>query len=894
MKPIRTLVLLSVSVLLLFTAFHRDDDSVSELVKKVEAFNLAHRQEKVHLHLDKPYYAIGDDIWFKAYVVDVQDGRLSQLSGILNVELIDDKDSLIAYHKLPVAQGLTWGDFKLPDSLTEGNYRIRAYTQLMRNQGAEFFFDKTIKVGNAWGNRVYVKAQYTYSKEKTMDEVNASLTFKDEQDSAYEDISVNYDVILNGKKVDQGKLKTNAAGEISFDFRNKGQSFSSGRIVAEISLPNRQKIRKEIPIKNISNNVDVQFFPEGGDLVAGIPSKVGLKCINAQGLGEDISGVIVDEQGTQVTNFKTSYLGMGNLILAPDEGKKYTAKVKFSDGSEKSFPLPSCKPQGYVLAVNNSDSSKVQVKLYLSAGLLNNDELKLLVQHGGNIDFVYKAAAKTQVIAFTISKKDLPSGIIQLTLFSGQNTPLCERIIFIKNEADLIQTSISAPVGIYDKRSAVTLDLLSLNQGKATQGNYSVSVTNADVVKADLDNESNILTSLLLTSDLKGYVEKPNHYFLDNSLQTGAELDNLLLTQGWRRFSWQDVLNGAKPVVFPVEKSVQISGSLLTLGGKPMPNGKVSLFSSDNGFFLTDTVADANGRFNFDKLSFKDGTKFIVQARNLKGKKNVQVRLDLLPQQVITSNPNTGDIEVNVNETIASYIKKSKPYFDELLRQGVLKHSISLDEVAIKAKKPVESHSKNLNGPGHADQIFTSADLGTCINLLNCLQGRVPGLIVRANTPYLLRSQGVKMLVLVDGIELAADQIADFSPFDIEMIEVLKNVAYTSLYGGRGSGGIIIITTKSGNGAHYNTYSPWIVTSTPKGFPPFRSFYSPVYTTTTADQARDLRTTVYWNPEVVTNADGNGKINFFTTDQAGNYRVVVEGINGQGQLGRTVYNYKVK
>jgi TonB-dependent SusC/RagA subfamily outer membrane receptor len=895
MKPRRALLLTAVSLLLLFAAFVNDDDSVSVLVKKLDAFNITHPQEKVHLHLDKPYYAVGDDIWFKAYILNVNDSRLSELSGLLNVELINDRDSILQYRKLPVENGLTWGDFKLPDSLTEGNYRIRAYTQLMRNQGPEFFYDKTIKVGNAWTNKVYVTANYTYSKEKALNKVDATLQFKDNKDNAYQENAVSYEVLLDGRSVERGKAKTNASGEINLSFTNaQNKAFNSGRIVADMILPKKDKIRKEIRIKSISSNVDVQFFPEGGDLVAGIPSKLAIKSVNAQGLGENISGVIVDNDGAVLTDFKTSYLGMGMLVLSPEKGKSYTAKVKFADGSEKNYPLPAFKPEGYVLSVNNVDTSKVQVKVYVSSGLLNNDELKLLVQHGGNIEFVYKTKAKTQVAAFTIPKKDLPSGIIQLTLFSGQNTPLCERLLFIKNPADRLETMITGPSAIYNKRAALNLDLNSLDNGKATQGDYSVSVTNADVVKTDLNNESNILTSFLLTSDLKGYVEKPNHYFLDNSPQTNAELDNLLLTQGWRRFSWQDVISGTKPGVYLAEKNIEISGSLLTLGGKPMPNAKVSLFSSDGGFFMTDTLSDANGRFSFDKLSFNDGTKFIVQARNLKGKKNVEIKLNLLPEQAVTKNEHTGDIEVNVNESISSYIKSSNSYFDEMLKQGLLKHSISLNEVAIKGKKPVESKSRNLNGAGNADQTITAKNFETCVNLLTCLQGRVGGLMIRSNVPYLLRSQGRPMLVLIDGMEVDSDRLSDFSGSDIETVEVLKSTAYTSIYGGRGSGGVLIITTKTGNGASYNNYTPWIATLKPKGFPEFRSFYSPVYTTTTTDNVKDLRTTVYWNPEVRTDVNGKAKINFFTTDQAGNYRVVVEGINGSGQLGRTVYNYKVK
>ena len=134
---------LALIVTLIFSAFTIADDPFAELLKKLEEFTKKYPQEKIHLHLDKPYYAIGDNIWFKVYTVDSRTSAPTMISKVVYVELFDEKDSLRSQLKLPMEMGLTWGDIKLPDTLKEGNYRIRAYTQLMRNAGPDFFFDKT-------------------------------------------------------------------------------------------------------------------------------------------------------------------------------------------------------------------------------------------------------------------------------------------------------------------------------------------------------------------------------------------------------------------------------------------------------------------------------------------------------------------------------------------------------------------------------------------------------------------------------------------------------------------------------------------------------------------------------------------------------------------------------
>jgi hypothetical protein len=886
-------------------AFRSDDGSFGELLKKLDAFNHLHPQEKVHLQLDKPYYAIGDDIWFKAYVLDAGTSRLSTLSGVLNVDLINARDSLVKSVKLPVSGGVTWGDFQLTDSLAEGNYRIRAYTELMRNAGTLFFFDKTIKVGNSWANKVFVTASYTYDTaaythdkaKNDLGQVKAMLRFTTREKQPYPVADVSYTVSLEDKVVARGKGKTSADGEVTVVFQNpRTESLSSGRITAELSLPDRQKVRKVIPIKATTRDLDVQFFPEGGNLVEGLPSKVGLKAINAEGLGADVRGVILDNEGNEITQFQSSYLGMGSFVLNPMPGKTYTAKVTSPGVADMTFPLPAVKSSGYVLSINNLRPDKVIINTYVSASLVNNQELKLVGQHSGTICFTSKANAKTQVITSTLPKEDLPEGIMQITLFTADNVPLCERLIFIHNEADRIITRVEAQDSIYNRRSAVALSLLSTADGKPTQGIYSVSVTNADVVTPDLDNESNILTTFLLTSDLAGYVEKPNHYFQDATRTTKTELDNLLLTQGWRRFLWADILkDNVLPAAFPAEQSLSISGTLTTLGGKPAPKGKVSLISSSGGFFVLDTLSDARGRFTFKNLVFPDGTKFTIQGRNADDKKNVEVKLDPRQGQVVTKSKNTGDIEVNVNEAISSYLNKSELYLNEQTRMGLLQRTIGLKEVNITQRKTPVSTSSNLNGAGNADYIVTAKDLEICQTVVQCLQGRIAGLVVKLGVPYLSRSGNTPMRVTFDGIPMEAEFLEHLNIRDIETIEVLKSASNTAIYGSLGYGGLLVITTKTGKSPdNYTSYSPWIVAYTPKGFAESRLFYSPKYTTSIPDNKSDLRTTVYWNPQVVSDKDGKATIDFFTTDQSGKYRVVVEGINGNGQLGRTVYNYQVK
>jgi TonB-dependent SusC/RagA subfamily outer membrane receptor len=902
MKAKYTPAVLILFASLAFFAFKLADDPFEQLLKKLVNFNESNPQEKVYLHLDKPYYAIGDNIWFKAYLKDNVTNLPADLSKALYVELIDERDSIKKQVKLPVVAGVSWGDFKLPDTLSEGNYRIRAYTQLMRNLGPDFFFDKTIRIGNAWANKVFTHTAYTFSRKDKQEIVNTTIIFTDAQGQPYGEQNVAYEVRMQNKVAERGKGMTNAQGELNFAFVNKQvDSTITGKIKATLTLENKQQVVKIIPVKTTTPRVSIQFFPEGGNLVQDLPTKVGIKAVNSAGLGEDVQGSIVDNTGNELFTFNTTHLGMGNFIVNPQPGKTYAAKITLKDGSVQNIPLPAALPQGYSLNINNTDSARVTVKILSTEGLLNKGELKLLIQHNNNVLTVLRTKTEKQVNTFVIPKKDLPAGIVHFTLFNTADQPIAERLIFINNPSDQISLEIKNLKSGYHKRDHVPLEFAAKAAAKPAQGSFSVAVTNTAVVTPDEDNESNILTSLLLSSDLKGYIEKPNYYLRNRDKETISNLDNLLLTQGWSRFIWKDIMTApVKAATFLPEKSLKVSGTITTTGGKPVEKGTVSLFSSTGGVFMTDTLTDAKGRFSFDNLSFGDSTKFVVQARNAKNKKYVEIKLDVIPGQVVTKNKNTGDIEVNVNESIMGYIQQSKSYFDDLNKRGLLERTLLLKEINIVEKKNPAKNSSNLNGAGRADAIITAKDLQNCQYLSQCLQGRVAGLIIRNGQAFLTRNTGSgrPMQLIVDGVSLIQEQnmniLDQINVFDIETIEVLKGAGSTSIYGSQGAGGVLIITTKRGGGdLGYSRYSPGIITYIPKGYYAMREFYSPQYTPENKDQRSDRRSTVYWNPHVPTNPEGIAKFNFYNTDEAGTYRIVIEGMDADGHLTRKVYTYEV-
>ncbi|HEY8930103.1 MAG TPA: hypothetical protein VIM55_12970, partial [Mucilaginibacter sp.] len=750
------------------------DTAIKALPARLAEYYATHPTEKAYLQFDKPYYAIGDTIYYKAYITLGPEHKLSALSGVLNVELVSPDNKITRSEKLLITAGTTWGDFALTDTLKGGNYRVRAYTNWMRNEGEDSFFEQIIPVAG---------------------------------------------------------------------YPMKGTSENK-------IIPN--KIAGAV---KTLNKTDVQFLPEGGSVVTDNYSRMAFKAIGTDGLGKDIKGTITNDEGKEVIAFASAHLGMGSFNIVPQAGKSYKANVVFADGTTKTIELPRALTTGYTLSVNNTDPDTIRLRV--AAGIASSlDKLSIIAQSGGT---VYFAAENQQsggkFFSAAIPKSRFPVGIVQFTLFSPAGEPLNERLVFINRENG-VRLKLSAKE-IYATRGKVKLDLTAINKdNRPATGSFSVAVTNESLVKADTVNENTIISDLLLTSELKGTVEQPTYYFDKITEKTQADLDNLMLTQGYRHFDWKHVLDEKEQAVkYPAEKDFSISGRV-SKWGKPVMNAAVKLFSNKGGTFMLDTLTDKDGRFAFKNLVFGDSTKFVVQAKVAKGQDAVTLDLDTVLSPALAVKNNVVPLKID-STRIYRYLDNQRNFFIEQQNHGINKHTIVLRQINVRAsKKPVILHSDNLNGPGNADQVLTAKDfeMAPCVKIADCLAGKISEVIFRNGIPLNVRQQMSPMAIVVDGNFVEYSEFKYMNIDDIEGIEVVLSLNYAAVYGSRMAAGGLIITTKRGDKVkNYYRYAPGVVTYMPKGFYKAREFYSPQYDNPHTNQKMaDLRSTIYWNPNIIT------------------------------------------
>jgi hypothetical protein len=827
-----SLILLTTFALALLAFAPRIEEPVERFVTALQRWTDGNPQEKVYLHMDKPYYAVGDTIWFKAYVTIGSRHQLSKLSGALYVELINEKDSLLHTAKLPLTAGMAMGDFILGDEYKAGNFRIRAYTQWMRNAGEEYFYDHTFAVG---------------------DPLN---------------------VVRPGDAADREK--------------------------SEMKVKNQKK--NERPPDSLSKS-DVQFFPEGGNLLNGINSRIGFKAVGVNGRGVSVKGTVVDNTGEEITSFESLHAGMGVLNIRPQAGKSYSARLTFTDGSAKNIALPRAADQGYVLSVYQPNKDSILVRVRTTTGQFQTPRsVSLVAQSGGETIFASTVEISKVMTSVWILKQDFPTGIVQFTLFDSRGEPVNERIAFIKSN-DGMGLHVSSAKKTYKSREKVTIDLESVNSfGDAVPGNFSVSVIDESKVPFDEADESTLLSNILLSSDVKGYIEQPNYYFTDDTYEVNKALDNLMLTQGYRRFAWKEILSttSANQPMYKAESlGTEISGRVLALSGTPVVNGTVTVMSLTPGF-LEQTKTDADGRFKYQPIMLADSLRFAVQAITAKKSKKVEVILDSIPKQVIGKNWNIPGFNENIEESFSVYLKNSKKQDEVLVRTGRQSRLNRLKEVKITAGRPESEKYASQAGlripEGHSDQTYIMERPENCPTLAICLVGRIAGLKSR---PVIIQKieypDYPTMGIILNGRKLDSLEVVDFwtgglvDPADIGKIEVVRtNQALISMLGGA----YMLVYTNARKKARYN---PNIVNIKPKGLNKAREFYSPRYDRPSlSNQLPDLRSTIYWNPKIKTFASGSASFSFFNADDPGTYKVIVEGINAAGELARQVYRYEVE
>lgn len=880
-----------------------DSIPVTTLVERNSKLNMDFPVEKVYVHFDKPYYAIGDTIWFKSYVTTIQN-LPSPLSKVVYIDVINERDSLVETVKLPIRNSVAAGSIALGyDHYSQGNYRVRAYTRWMLNFNSSYYFTHNLPVGNSINKELstHIKLDNQFSDKKN--DVKVGIKFRDEENKTLKNKRVNWEVMADFDRIGRGKETTDEYGFVSFDFNStKDVPLREGSLEVSIETDKREFLAKKIPLKTLNVKNDVQFFPEGGALVAELPTQIGFKAIKSTGLGIEMTGEIVDAAGTSITSFSSEHFGMGKFLFTPQKDQQYFANVNFSDGSKGTYALPKVEAEGINLVVDNNDPLNLRFNIQSNSAYLTrnlNKSFYIIGRSGGVVYYAAQSGLKNQVHTGSVPKNNFPSGIAQLSIVSPTGKVLSERLAFI-NVDDTLTLNVKNEKASYGTRQQVKMKMSALLGDSLTKGEFSVAVIDESKVPFDEDNENTIWSSLLLESDIEGYIEKPNYYFLAKHEDRFSKLDLLLLTQGYRRYEYKDIAADKEPEINMLpEQSLSISGIIRRGDGMPLKNSAILLQIPEKSFYK-DGSTDDKGRFVFTDLIFQDSVEAVVNARAGSSIKNMMINVDGEPYPSINKNSKAAAEILNIDSALGTYLENSKLQNST----GFLLKDVQVE--GRQAKKPSHADHSALSGLSMMADYTTDGDqLAGCSNLLNCLS-TVMGLTYLDNQVYISRTYNsgnrTPAEIYVDGMPVDASYLYSLQPAGVASIEVFLSDGLTGINQRSGTSGVVVVNMKEIKRQKVSReelnelFAPTsILKFNPKGYSEDRVFYVPRFEGPRSSlQATDRRSTIHWSPLIALDNKEEAELVYFTADDKGTYRVVVEGIDENGHLGRKVLRYQVE
>ena len=642
----------------------------------------------------------------------------------------------------------------------------------------------------------------------------------------------------------------------------------------------------------------LEIFPEGGFLVQDITSRVAFKATNQFGNPVMFKGILVNNKNVTIDTLLVEHDGMGSFPLTPLPGETYRVNWTDENGKTGTTDITGIKPQGAVLSISmTNDKAVVQVERTKTVPE-NFKQFNLLVHM--NQKLFFKAALKGEdrvVQRANIPIEELPTGILQFSLFTSDWIPVAERVVFINNHTHEFNAKIVPQITSVEKRGKNVIDIQVSDTAVA---NMSIAITDAAIPVPEMNT---IFSDILISGDIRGKVYNPAYYLTSDADSITAHLDLLMLTNGWRRFDWDKIKSGVVPTLaYPVEtEALRIQGHVFGLKGTgaelPVMNMLVVAKDSSKQFKFVEVQRDGSFR---DNAFFYDTVRIYYsfnQAAKLANAMQVQFDNGLLRSGFKRTQFSATDPVSRWSDSIA---RTRMAFF--LTQQEALKKSMAaatLQEVIVKSRVRKEGPMQELDkryasgmfsgGDGYAFDFVTDPAARSAIDILSYLQGRVAGLMINGTgTNATLSWRGATPDLFLNEMQSSVDMIQTIPVADVAYIKVLRPPFFGSIGGGAG-GAIAVYTRKGSEPRTGGRDAKGLENAVLGGYSRFKEFYNPIYDKPNEPSEEDIRTTLYWNPFIITNKKSQRyRIEFYNNDVSKKLQLVLEGVNADGKMVRVV------
>jgi hypothetical protein len=904
-------------------------DQFKEVNKRIPA-------DRVYLHVDKSLYKPGETVWFTAYVRNSADLKKSDQSDIVHVELYDPNNNMINHIRLIAKDGASAGDFLLDENWPGGIYTIKAYTNWQKNDKNALLYEKKITLQQVILPRLIMKLDFKKKGFGPGDIASANLSLKTLINEPLSEYEFNYTVQLNSSEYIRKIGQTDNKGEAIIKFQLPENLDSNDGLLNVVinHNGNTESVSKSIPIT--LNTIQFEMYPEGGDIIAGFNNRIAFQALDEKGKPCDIEGLVLDKDKDIVTTFKSFHKGMGAFWLAPDINQEYQVKITKPKNILQTHLLPRILSHGITLNVEKTENSILKTSIKSSF----SEEIRLIGQIRGKVYLDSSLTTKEGVNTIYLNCSKMPAGVLQLTVFNNKNYEEAERLVFV-NKHRQMNINISTDKEIYMPREKVKMEVFVTDENnKPIEANLSLAVVDDKLISLADDKSGNILSKLLLEADITGDVDEPSFYFDPEEPNADQALDFLLMTRGWRRFSWQEIKNFNIDTLFANEKAV-ISGHVYDQKNK-MPLAKVSVKIKETDI---ETKTDQNGNFelynvclsepqiiefvkrgkqrqSFYITEYNQNLRVCFHSNMLKGRVKDPSTNEAIPFANIIVEKDGAIVTGGMSDFDGNYTITPVPSGIYTVRctyvgyesEQVEKVPVTSEEVTfldfdLDAGVTISEVMIYSSPMISADDVSVSRILTT--EEIKKMPGRSADVI--ASTVAGVYSENGKIMNIrgareegnayyIDGVRVIGSRMLPKTAIrDITVITGGIPAKYGDV-----TGGIIDVQTYS---YMDNTNYDW---SYDEIYNNFDSYYSKppvpearyykareypeiVYKSIKKVSKReDFRTTVFWDGNIKTNSDGKATVKFYNSDDITTFKTIVEGISHNGLTGRAEQNYAVQ
>jgi hypothetical protein len=861
----KNLFLLMILIIVAYSSLQAQTYSPQQ-IKLAERFDsLADNapREAAYIQTSKDIYETGEDLWFKVYLLNSSNLRPSDLSKTLYLQLVkEDTKKTVWQEKYEIEGGFSNGMILLREDMDEGNYLIEAFTEnSFFADSSEFTAIRKVKVVKDITHLRQIKAEFDKKYYDNTDSLKIKLLPVYQKDTSKIDITATLKLSGDVQNVFQTTMKLNEEKELSFIPQSLGKG--SQVVINSKYYDHSEEVILPVPCRK--NPIQFNVFPEGGTIISGIKSRVAFKAINISGVPVNVNGTLYKNDSIEL-EFSSMHDGMGSFDFTPVKNAKYYIRLKESL-TDSIYSFPQIEPVGLTLRLLSRD------KDYLNFLISKNPEdqfenIYLMVQIRGVI-YGLTEAKLYKDLKIKVPLADMPQGIAEITLFDDKMIPIAERLVYVNPEKRIrIQTILTD--SIFPTRGRVSLKIITRDENNIpVRANLGLTVF--DKIYDSQSDSVSILTHLYLSEQLQGRIYNPGYYFNKKNSNCKSALDLLLLTQGWRKYYW----NQMNLIKFKEKQQIisdETNGVIFYPNRKrktPKEQTFVIAFSPNKDSLKIVIPADSVGKFIISTRLLKQWENDFIY---IKPYSSFNTELD----KGINGPSGTPKYSIHIKlsdsfTTIAEIMRRSKINYPmkDLVHEVVdlsdsyspLAGIVRIKEVTIKSQKRSPIRGKYLGMLDSLEKYKFNASIDDYVcryNVLNCprhvghpsntkpLEGRIYYIILYYDTPW---EQVIEKHYHFPSVPRYTE----------EELLVINNLTRIKAYYGN------------------------------------RKFYQPLYDIET-DEARipDFRNTLVWEPSVYTDEKGEATVSFYCSDLYTEFVGRIEGVGGNGLLCTDFFKFKVR